>query len=107
MGFLEHAAGTHGFSLPSSAHLIIMSLIQWRTEYIKTFITGQESHYLPGNHHASHFKNVLLLDHNHLLTTGTDDRHFDYYPGCTVKGVECNNLLGVQKSRSQIHMPTH
>ena len=33
----------------------------------------KESHCPPGNHHASHFKNVLFPDPNHLLTTGTDD----------------------------------
>ena len=31
------------------------------------------AHYPPGNHHASHFKNILFPGHNHLLTTGTDD----------------------------------
>ena len=35
--------------------------------------TGQKSHYPPANHHASHIKKVLFLDHNHLLTTGADD----------------------------------
>ena len=35
--------------------------------------TVQKSHYPPGNHHASHLKNVIFPGHNQLLTTGTDD----------------------------------
>ena len=32
-----------------------------------------KGHYPPGNHHASHFQNVLFAGHNHILTTGADD----------------------------------
>ena len=66
----------------------------WRVK--STWVTGHESHYPPGNPHASHLlKCVLFPGHNHPANPGTDDQTIWVSPKSkSVKGHQYRWLAG-------------